>query len=407
VAGTRIALTADASVVVNRRTGAAEGTLGSLNAGQPLYSTRTEWAWALGTSWRDEIHREYSQAQEKVYPAAAGPVPWEYRTRRLVDAAGVTRSFGWATKNDLTVGAEMNIAAYLPPDTPGIAAAAIDEFARQEMPVSDTRVGPFAQYRGYTSNFIRVLDFETLGLQEDYRLGHDIWLRVYPVTKALGSSRDFLGTYAAAQYTVALGDGLARATAESTVEAEAHRVSDAAYEASLRLVTPRLGFGRFVVDASALRRYRNYLNLTSSLGGGGRLRGYPTSYLFGEDLAVLNVEFRSRPVEILSCQLGGAVFFDAGDAFDDGTRFRPKSGAGVGLRILFPQLNRTVLRADLAFPLTRPQAPTQIDPVAAVVSFEQAFPVPAIGGRAAGRVSNESAEPAARLGPTTSGYLGQ
>jgi hypothetical protein len=347
----------------------------------------------MGTSWRDEIYRQYSQAQEKLYPAAAGSVPWEYRTRKLVQAASVTRSFGWAIKNDLTFGAEMNVAAYRPPAAPGIAAAATGEFERQKMPVSDTRVGPFVQYRGYANNFIRVLDFETLGLQEDYRLGHEIWLRVYPVTKALGSSRDFFGTYAAAQYTVAVGDGLARASVESTVEAETRRLSDAAYEASFRLVTPRMGLGRIVFDASVLNRYRNYLNLTTSLGGGGRLRGYPTSYLSGKDLAVLNLEFRTRPVEILSCQLGGAAFYDVGDAFNDDVGFHPKSAAGMGLRILFPQLNRVVFRADVAFPFARPPAPHEIDPVAVVVAFEQAFAVPTIGGRAAGSA--------------TSGWLGQ
>jgi len=85
--------------------------------------------------------------------------------------------------------------------------------------VSDTRVGPFAQWRSYTTNFLRVLDFETLALQEDYRLGHDVWVRVYPVAAALGSSRTFFGTYAAAQYTLRIGrDGLARAGLESTTE---------------------------------------------------------------------------------------------------------------------------------------------------------------------------------------------
>jgi hypothetical protein len=115
--------------------------------------------------------------------------------------------------------------------------------------------------------------------------------------------------------------------------------------------------------------------------------------LSGKDVAALNLEFRTRPIEVLSCQLGAAIFYDVGDAFDGSADFRPKSAAGMGLRILFPQFNRMVFRADVAFPFTRPPAPGEIDPVAAVVSFEQAFSMPMIGGRAAGSA--------------TSGWLGQ
>src|SRR6185503_7272145 len=126
-----------------------------------------------------------------------------------------------------TIGAEMNIRSFRSLDVPGADPAAVDAFANAHLPRSDTRVGPFAQYRAYTSNFLRVLDFETLGLQEDYRLGHDAYLRVYPITRAIGSSRTFLGTYAALQYTIGLADGLIRAAIESSTDAEAERLSDA------------------------------------------------------------------------------------------------------------------------------------------------------------------------------------
>ena len=130
-------------------------------------------------------------------------VRWAYRFRGASpEGANITRSFGWAVKNDFTAGVEMNLREFHPPEQPGADPRAIAAFVAQSLPTGENRVGPFLQYRGYTSNFSRVLDFETLGLQEDFRLGHDIWLRVYPVTEALGSSRTFLGTYAAFQYTV-------------------------------------------------------------------------------------------------------------------------------------------------------------------------------------------------------------
>jgi hypothetical protein len=377
LAGRRLTLVADAGATWNRN-GNVEGSSGSISVTKTLYSVRTEWAWALGANWRDEIARRYQNGHLAHDPAG---VPWEYRARRVAEAAYITRSFGLTYKHDFTLGAEMNIREFRPPEAPGVDPAAVEAFAIANIPRSETRVGPFAQYRAYTSNFLRVLDFETLGLQEDFRLGHDAYLRVYPITEALGSTRTFLGTYAALQYTIPLGDGLVRAGVESTMEAEAGQLSDAWLSVDLRLVTPRLGFGRLVFDAGGLNRYRNYANRQSYLGGDGRLRGYPSSYFVGKDVIAYNLEFRSRPVEIFSCQLGGAAFYDVGHAANGWDQLRPRQAVGFGFRVLFPQLDRVVFRGDIGFPLGRPLDPG-VPPYTASIAFEQAFAVPSVGARA-------------------------
>jgi hypothetical protein len=387
LAGRRIALGAESGLIWNKY-GSVEGSTGSLSVASPLYSARTEWAWAVGSVWRNEIVRRYQDG--KLFYDPNG-VPWQYRVQRSAIGANVTRSFGWVIKNDFMVGAEMNLREYRSPNlreadrspahpepTPEDVAA----FTSAHVPTSDRRVGPYLQYHGYTSNFLRVLDLETLGLQEDYRLGHDIALRVYPIRQELGSTRNFIGTFAGAQYTVELGDGFARVAVASTVEAEAGGVADGMIDADMRIVTPRLGFGRLVFDAGAVNRYRNYLNRTSFLGGSGRLRGYPSNYLSGKDLVAYNFEFRSRPIEILSCQLGGAVFFDAGDAANGMNRLRPKHSVGFGFRVLLPQLDRLVFRGDVGFPLEERRDP-KVRPFSVTVAFEQAFGVPSVSGQVA------------------------
>jgi len=183
---------------------------------------------------------------------------------------------------------------------------------------------------------------------------------------------------------------------ESTVEAERDRLSDAAVQGSLRIVTPRLGFGRFVYDGVILNRYRNYSNRSSFLGGDGRLRGYPSNFFVGKDLAANNFELRTRPVEILSVQIGAAAFFDLGAAADGLRRLLPRTSAGGGLRILFPQLDRVVFRADLGFP-TEPRRDPGVSPFALNVSFEQAFPIPQVGATYAG----------SGAAPSVWGWLGQ
>ncbi len=233
---------------------------------------------------------------------------------------------------------------------------------------------------------MRLIDFDTLGLQEDFRLGHNVFFDVYPVVKALKSSRNFVGFDVAAQYAVRMGDGLLRLAVEFIAEAQtdnqcparangavsaAGPVCDSSIEPALHLVSPTVGFGRFVFDAHLLYRFTNYLNQIEFLGGDTRLRGYPANYFTGANVLNSNLEFRTRSVDILTAQVGLVAFYDIGAAFNTWnvsapggcspvgssvlaalpTGFCPVHSLGTGLRILFPQLDRIAFRADIGFPL--------------------------------------------------------
>jgi hypothetical protein len=384
----RIAVMSQANVVLNRASGAAEGTYGSLVAGQPLFSGSTEWAWDSVVQWEDRVLRRYQNAQLSRYfdPATKVAMPYQYRDRIYEASYELTRSFGWALNHDLTLAATVLRAVYQN-DFPGVDRQTAADFVRQRVPVSDTRVGPSIQYHTYAMRFVRVIDFDTLALQEDYRLGHDVVARVNPSLRAFGASRDVLRLYGGAQYTWALRDGLARVSILSELDSQTDHISDAWVEPVAHLVTPTIaGLGRIALDAQLLLRWRNYLNQTSILGGDDRLRGFPTNFFVGQDLLSYNVEFRSRPVEILSCQLGGVAFFDVGDAFKGFggpytglDRFVPYQAVGAGIRALFPWLDRTVFRADVGLPIERPRDPATNAPIPAysfLVSFGQAFATP-------------------------------
>ena len=72
------------------------------------------------------------------------------------------------------------------------------------------------------------------------------------------------------------------------------------------------------------------------------------------------------------------MFFDTGDAFNDFRQMSLKHSIGVGARVLFPQIQRTVMRFDWGFPLTQgPNLPAPF-PGDVTVTFGQAFDVPAI-----------------------------
>src|SRR5206468_1681453 len=149
----------------------------------------------------------------------------------------------------------------------GLTPAQQQAYVTTYMPVSDTTIGPWVEYHTYSARFFDVLNLDILGLTESYRRGHDVTLRVTPITTALFSSRDLVEVYASAAYTWPLGDGLVRASFAIDNELTTHGVPDGAVSAGLRIATPRFPGGRLVFDAYFLDRYANYLNAKSTLGG--------------------------------------------------------------------------------------------------------------------------------------------
>lgn len=372
----------EANVIVNRRSGVPEGSFGDARIERPLFTTRTPWSWATGFVWRDEVFRRYTNARVASFEGTNGELPFQWRSRRVEHASSITRSFGWARKNDVTLGAVLVRDVYRIPNERQFDPGVVGDFTNSVLPVGETRVHPFAQWRSYANDFLRILDFETLSLQEDYRLGYDLVLRGYPVLRAVGSTRDLVGARAAASYTVALGDGFLRGIVDTTTELQLGGqtgvaepgIADASIMGDLRVVSPRTPFGRLVYDVNVLNRWRNFLNRISPIGGEDRLRGWPTRYFVGRNTFAMNVEWRTRPIDIFSIMVGAALFYDVGKAFDGPfDRISPAHSVGGGLRFVLPQVDRAVLRADLGFPVAMGDLPADVAPVSFFVSFGQAF----------------------------------
>ena len=375
---------ADGGLTFNSATGAREGSYGDVQLTYPLWSSRTDWAWGAGASWLTEVTRRYSGG--RVASVVLDPrttcgqpsplcVPDAYLTDIWDAGAFVTRSFGWAVKLDVTLGFGARSSRFRLPDLSAFDPATVQAYQRSRVPLSDDRVGPYLLVRAYPTNFLRVLDLETLALQEDYRLGPEGYLRIYPILRSLGSTRDVVGASVGASHTLSVGDGLVRFGLEAIAEAEtaSREVSDGSIQATFRFASPRWRLGRVVLDAALLDRYANHLNRVNFLGGDSRLRGYPSQILVGSSVLTANAEYRSRPWQLFdSVQIGGVAFYDAGDAFFAWRDLDMRQAVGVGARILFPQLDRMVFRADVGFPLTR-SIPGGVAPVTFFVTFGQAF----------------------------------
>jgi hypothetical protein len=360
-----------ANFINNRDSGATEGSFGEFRYGQPLYSLDTKWSWGTSILWRTDIARRFNGAKV----ATRAGIPVEYDRDRLYGGYELVRSFGRRFKYDLSVGIEADRRVYHTLDLSGYPQAATELFIAKELPVSDQRVGPFVQLHAHRTDYRSLLEVETLGLQEDYRRGHDLLLRMYAGSSALGSTRDLIGSQASLSYTQPVVDGFIRPVLSSSIEYASLARDNALLQAALRVVSPRLGFGRLIIDGVFFDRYRNYSNVRYALGGDTRLRGYVPGKFVGANLVAVNTELRSSSFDILSAQVGAAAFYDVGDANDRIDKFRLKQSVGLGIRVLFPEFDRIVLRADWGFPLT-PGYPTF--PGAFFLSFAQAFGMPGV-----------------------------
>jgi hypothetical protein len=374
---------AAASVTMNRQSGAPEGSGASLAVSRPLFSTRTSWAWTASVDYSTGIVRRYVNAHTGLFNSKETPnvvdnIPTEYKSSTRAASVGLTRSFGVVNKNNFGLMLTASHDLFRMFNTEAFDPRAVADFEQRFVPVGEDRVYPTLSWTSFSNTFLRTLDIGTLALQEDYRLGHDVGVAFYPVAKALGSTRDLIGVSARASYSIAISDGLVRASVASFAEDAGGEISDGSVSGAFTAITPRLGIGRIVMNASFVNRYKNYLRSKIILGGDERLRGYPSNFFFGKDAVYYNLEFRSTSVELLKFAFGAVAFFDAGDAAQGFTLLHAKQSVGVGLRALLPQLNRLVFRADLAFPMQRGPFPEQgisskVNPVGFFFAFDQAF----------------------------------
>lgn len=380
VATSRMSASSSAFVYVNRETGEAEGTAGQFTYQRPLFSRHTRWGFGSSVGWNLEVSRQFAGPVIRTFThrapsGAIERIPLVWETESLTADNWYVRSFGVEWKHDLRVGVSLDHAVYTLPDLSEYSDGAVEGFLSQEAPVSDRRINPYVQLRSYRAKFHRVLNVESLGLQEDFQVGHDVSANLFAGGESLGSSRDLVGSVVNLGYTWPIDDGLLRVVGSNRIVVANEARHEGRVSVGARLVTPSFSAGRLHVDGILVHRYFNYLNLYQPpLGNDNRLRGYLARQFRGRDLVALNFEFRTKPVDILSAQVGGAAFLDIADAPSPSlVQTDLKAGSGIGLRVLFPQAERTVMRLDVAVPFNEPWA---VHPMTYYFTFGQAFPMP-------------------------------
>jgi hypothetical protein len=367
--GTHLTLLAHASAVYDRDTLQPEGAYGYARLAYPLWSLRRRWSASIETNESDRIVRSFVGNDLRTYDDPDSPevetLPYLYRLRRLSTDARVTRAFGSAVVNRISLGHQIELtrpsfAAGFPGAEGGGGGDEEDRaaFARDVFPRSELSSSLFAHWLLFTPRYAVYRDLDAFDLSEDKLLGPQIEGDLSVSSHAFGSEEDFIGLSLGARYTAALGSGLISGTGVWSGRFDDGELIDNRLTAQVSAASPQLAKKtlRVVAEATVDVLVNERSNRYFVLGGDNGLRGFPIGIFFGRARAVTHLELRTSSFRLLWWEVGGVTFWDAGDVADEPADWNLKHDVGVGLRVLFPQLNPLVMRGDWALPLNGPAA---------------------------------------------------
>lgn len=353
LAGSRLVLYESFDVILDRERGGIDGTANTFQLTQPLYATHVRWGWALTASHDFSLRRRYTGNQLDYVRIENVLVPERYRSRTASGNFAVTRSWGTTLKTELVPGFSTSWSDFEPvPYDPAIPASVLEKFEATRLPRSGLSIGPSLTVRSYRNEYFRLVDYQTYGIAEELRQGHLFEMTFVQSEPGLGADERAFSVGTTLSWRVPIGDdAFAAAGVTHYVRTDRTGVTDLALTGSLRLVTPRVFAGRFVLRALVAEHRRNDANSIYAIGGDNGLRGYPVGFLKGSSALQANVEWRSLPVRIGRVRLGGVASMDVGATWEPNEFVEYYPSVGVGARIVIPLLGTIVRAADLSFPL--------------------------------------------------------
>lgn len=354
--GSRHQLRLLGDVFLSRATGGVEGGFGQLTVGRPLFSLRTTWGWQLDLTFQEDVARTFQGGDLRRLKFNDELIPDVYARRLITGNLVYTRSFGVLDKLNLSIGFRVTSARYTLPDDfpPTLSAAARAAYVRI-LPRTEAASGPFIAASAFRATYVRLQNINSFALSEDFRLGPSASLEVRLADPIFGFDSRYVAVSAAYGATYYGRDNLFTFAFSGAARLQPGVIVGDSWvneslTASVRDVTPRFGPLRLHVAAGINVHHDDLSNSRLAIGASNGLRGFAPRQFVGNNLYGVNVELRSIALNLWTVHIGGVLFYDGGDAPTSLLTAGWHQDAGVGLRILFPQFNKDVLRLDLAFP---------------------------------------------------------
>ena len=334
---------------------------------RPFWSLDARWA-AQATFSHDArtVRAQHGGDVARIVLGDGTAVDYRYDREYRGGDAVVAVQLGGGWKHRISLGLAAQSLGYVP--GPGVPEERRGEFleAVRLRPERATQVVAGWVWRGTDYRTLR--DVETYAITEDFLAGPELELSAGWSDRRLGSELDFVALSGRAAYRwVTARALLLEASVGVSARVQEEGTVDRAETGSVRLFSPSGGWGRMVWRTVVERREDNRTLGLQVLGGDGALRGYPKGAFRGDNAWVSNLEWRTRSWHWATYQLGGAVYWDVGSAWEEGDQPMVHHGVGLGARVLVPQANRRILRFDLAAP------PDDLAAASFVFAFDQAF----------------------------------
>jgi len=365
VLGGELSVDESLDVIFNRDTGAAEGSMGELALGRPWRALGQTWSWGASASYANFVARTLQGSQvasfRRTSSGAREPClqdapecirrVWDDHSHQLHLGATYHRGVRYTQTFGFGLGysqrsVRANDETRLQPDQR-------ETFERYVLPRQRRQVYPSASYGLSVPSYVVFHDLGTFGQSETVRTGPALSTDMTLPLRAFGSSSDSVRFSGGIGYVLGDGSGLAEVATSAGARLEDGSVVDQTLGATLRGATPEWFYGRMIGLVSWSAQRNDTSNSEVSLGGDNGLRGYRSgAYLtLGGSRVRGSVEYRTQPVVLSSVHVGAVAFYDAGSVYTALRAAQFHHSVGVGLRVLFPQINRTPFSMDFGVPL--------------------------------------------------------
>ena len=335
-----------------------EGTTSSFSLTRPLWSLASEWAGGASFSHRFAIDRQYRNVALRTFDyedpetKAITSFDRQYAMRRWSASAYATRQWGGALKQQLSLGHSVDSVRPRPLDDFSGTAAQRAAFIANVLPRSEVTSAPFVEYALFTPRYRTLRNVATFALAEDLRTGPDLDVVLSFGLTPLGSDDNFQRLSSSAGWTIPwTRDGFVRVATGLGGRYQQGELIDNNATWSVRAAAPPLaGLVRFVAQASLSTRWHNTQNTFFAIGSDTGLRGYGINEFSGQRLFDLQLEARSAPYPLWVLRLGAVAFYDLGGADKTLALLELHQDAGLGIRMLIPQLSAQLWKFDFAVP---------------------------------------------------------
>jgi len=375
--GTGNRLVQSARVIFNRQSGALEGSQGELALQLPLRTLDSTYGYQVRAAWLVQRARVFRGASisQLPYPSADAPealLPYVYDERSVSGSASYTWSFGHAFKTNLTPYVAGFVERTRAPAEEGLTADQQDWLGCNYFPRNQGAIYAGMAVQAYEARYAVLRNVRTFAISEDFQLGHSV------VAEARWAPLQYGEAGVSAQYRWLGGDDLLTVAVGAAARYQPGDLGcgDTGGWANQRVafevnnVGPLWAVGRLAVRLAADLKWNDLNHRPVYLGGSNGLRGLLAEELSGSQLLLWNAEFRTVPVNLLTLHAGLVLFWDAGAAFDDKSRFPSLvHTVGVGIRTLFPQFDKEPVRIDFGYVISGADNPVPLRRVSA--SFGQ------------------------------------